>query len=295
MTHDSKLITPLIVIVGETGSGKSQLAMELARRFNGEIICADSWTVYRGFDIGTAKSSSQERELVKHHLLDIVDAKDGFNAALFKRLALDSIADIESRGKLPILAGGTGLYIDSVLYDFSFLPVATDTERAIRNNLTLSELLTEAATIGIDLEGIDIRNKRRVIRALETGGQRPSNTEMRSNTLVIGVRVTKDDLRQRITNRVNNMFAAGLEQEVKTLKVKYGWGAEPMKGIGYREWREYYEGHQNIEVTKERIISASMNLAKRQRTWFKRNNSIHWVNDPLEAVELATMFLNKKQ
>src|SRR5579884_573827 len=112
---------PLVVIVGETASGKSSLGMALAERFNGEIICADSWTVYREFDIGTAKPTLQDQELIRHHLLDVADPKVGFNAVLFQRLAKNAIADIAARQKLPIMVGGTGLYIDSVLYDYSFL------------------------------------------------------------------------------------------------------------------------------------------------------------------------------
>ncbi len=221
-------IAPLLVIVGETGSGKSQLAMKLAGRFNGEIINADSWTVYKGFDIGTAKPSVQERELIRHHLLDIVDANEGFNAALFKGLALEAIADIENRGKLPILAGGTGLYIDCVLYDYGFLPAAPAAERTRRSQQSLSDLLLEAQRAQISLDGIDTRNKRRVIRALETGGQRPSNTSLRPNTLILGVRTNRDDLRQRITGRVEKMVLGSLEQEVYTLKNRYGWNTEPM-------------------------------------------------------------------
>ncbi len=288
-------IGPLIVIVGETASGKSQFAMDIAQRFDGEIISADSWTVYRGFDIGTAKPSRQDRTRVKHHVIDVAEANDGFNAALFKTLALKAVEDIQQRGKLPILVGGTNLYIDSVVYDYSFLPPVSPQVREARNKQVLSELLQEADEAGINMDGIDTRNKRRVIRALESGGQRPTNTELRPNTLLIGIHTDRETLRNRITERVDKMFARRLEQEVKTLSQKYGWDSEPMKGIGYREWREYYEGSKTLTETREQIISASMNLAKRQRTWFNRNNSIHWVNDLSEAVDLATTFLNKKQ
>src|SRR3989344_4657037 len=170
----------LLVIVGETASGKSKLALELARKFNGEIISADSWTVYRGFDIGTAKPSETERAQSPHHLIDIVYPNDGFNAAEFKRLATEAIQDISTRGKLPILVGGTVLYLDSILYNYGFLPAVGKAERAARNAQTLEELLTEARAADIDLTNIDERNKRRVIRALETQGQRPTASKMRS-------------------------------------------------------------------------------------------------------------------
>ena len=124
---------PLIVIVGETGSGKSALAMEIAELFDGEIISADSWQVYIGFDIGTAKPSQVEQSQVPHHLIDIVNAPDGFNAALFKQLAQAAIIDIQSRGRMPILVGGTGLYVDSVLYDYGFLPTVHSSPQARQN------------------------------------------------------------------------------------------------------------------------------------------------------------------
>jgi tRNA dimethylallyltransferase len=285
--------SPVIAVIGETASGKSAVGLELARRFNGEIIAADSWTVYRDFNIGTAKPSEAEQKEIRHHLIDIVDAPDGFNAAQFKKLALTAIEDIESRGKLPIIVGGTGLYVYGVLYDYSFMPPGPAELRAKRNGMTIEELLAEIQAEGISTEGVDIRNKRRLIRLLESGGQRPVNSELRSNSLILGLRLDRDNLKQRVAQRVDTMLAAGLEQEVKQLSEKYGWDVEPMKGIGYREWREYYGGSQNLELTRQRIVSATMQLAKRQRTWFKRNASIQWADDPSTVVDLATTFLNK--
>lgn len=284
---------PLIVIVGETASGKSALAMEVAEQFDGEIIGADSWTVYKGFDIGTAKPSVAERARVPHHLFDIVDARAGFSAAEYKRLALTAINDITSRGKLPILVGGTGLYVDSVIFDYSFLPPATPEIRAELNALTIEQLLDKIKDEEIDTLGIDLRNKRRLIRLLETNGVRPDQSELRPNTLIIGVRVTREELQARIIARTDAMFAAGLKDEVAKLAQKYGWSVEPMKGIGYREFYEYFSGSQTLEETRARIISSCLNLAKRQRTWFKRNNGIQWISKQAEAVELITTFLNK--
>jgi tRNA dimethylallyltransferase len=283
----------LLVIIGETASGKSAVAMELARLLDGEIIGADSWTVYREFNIGTAKPSAAERAKLPHHLFDIVDAPDGFNAALYKTLAMDAIADVQGRGKLPILVGGTGLYIDSVVFDFEFMPPGKPGERERRNGMTMDDLLAEAAAEGVSLEGVDVRNKRRIIRALETGGMQPKSSKMTENTIVIGIATARDDLRDRITRRVDSMLNAGLKLEVQGLALKYGWDVEPMKGIGYREWREYFEGTQTLEETRERIISSTMKLAKRQRTWFKRNSSIHWINNREEIVDIATTLLNK--
>lgn len=285
--------SPLVVIVGETASGKSALAMELARQFNGEIINADSWSVYRGFDIGTAKPSIGDRARIPHHLIDVADPRIGFSAAEYKRLALAAIVDITSRGRLPILVGGTGLYIDSVIFDYSFLPPAAPEVRMAYNKLTIGELLRKAAEAGIDTSGIDIRNKRRIIRLLETDGALATRNELRHNTLIIGLQIPRDTLRMRVTKRVDAMLATGLEQEVVRLGAKYGWGVEPMKGIGYREFHDYFNGVQTIEQTRDRIINATMNLAKRQRTWFKRNNGIQWTSKQADAVDLITTFLNK--
>lgn len=286
-------MSPLVVIVGETASGKSALALELAEKFDGELICADSWTVYRGFDIGTAKPSSEERLRVPHHLLDVADPTEGFSVVLFQKLAMQAIAGITARGKLPIMVGGTGLYIDSILFEYGFLPATNPEVRAELNALSLTELLDRAETLGLDTTGIDLRNKRRVIRLIENNGLRPTRHPMRENSLVIGLTTEREKLRERITVRVDNMLAAGLEAEVRQLTERYGWEAEPMKGIGYREWQSYLAGVQNLDEIRLRIIKATMDLAKRQRTWFKRNSSIQWLSDRSNAVEIVTTYLNK--
>lgn len=284
--------TKLLVIVGTTASGKSDLALKIAKAYRGEIISADSWTVYKGFDIGTAKSTTTQQKAVKHHLLDVREATDGFNAPMFKELAEKAIKDIQRRGKLPILAGGTGLYIDSVLYDFGFLPSVSTEERQKFNQMSLPELLEIAQLQAIDLTDIDIRNKRRVIRAIEAKGEKPTKKELRPDTLVVGLRLEPEQLKLRIEKRVDAMLAAGLEQEVKSLADKYGWDAEPMKGIGYREWRDYFAGGQDAEQTRARIISATNNLAKRQRTWFKRNPDIQWFSSAAAAYNFVHKILS---
>lgn len=285
-------VAPLIVIVGETASGKSALGLELAERFNGEIICADSWTVRRGVDIGTAKPTAEEQSRVPHHLLNVVDPDGDFTAAVFKDMALAAIDDITARGKLPLLVGGTGLYIDSVLYDFGFLEAGDRTRRLELNRLTIAELLAEIKGQGIALGDVDTRNKRRLIRLLETGGARPTKASLRGNTLVLGIRTDRETLRQRITARTDQMLTDGLEQEAKGLARQYGWDCEALKGVGYREWREYFAGTQGLAETRQRIIKSTLDLAKRQRTWFRRNDSIHWLDDRSKAVELITTFLN---
>jgi tRNA dimethylallyltransferase len=286
-------MSPLVVVVGETASGKSVLALELAERFNGELICADSWTVYQDFDIGTAKPSAAEQAAVPHHLLDVANPAEGFSAVIFQKLAKQAIADISGRGKLPIMVGGTGLYIDSVLFNYGFLPPSDPALRVALNELTLDELHARAIELGLDTTGIDLQNKRRVIRLIENNGARPTKHDLRGNTLVLGLSTEREQLQARITARVDAMLAAGLENEVQILAQRYGWGAEPMKGIGYREWCEYFEGTTDIAQTRARIIKATMDLAKRQRTWFKRNSSIQWLSDRSKNVDIVTTFLNK--
>lgn len=293
VTGTSQKPAPLLVIVGETASGKTGLAIELAERLNGEIICADSWTVRRGLDIGSAKPTPEERARVPHHLLDVVGPDEDFTAAVFKRLANQTISDIAGRGKLPIMVGGTGLYIDGVIYDFDFLPAGDRQAREELNRLSIAQLLERIRHLKIDLKGIDIRNKRRLIRLIETRGQRAGRQPLRDNTLIIGLKTDRAVLEQRIISRLDQMLADGLEAEVRSLEERYGWEAEGLKGIGYAQWKGYFEGRQSLPETRSKIIKATFEYAKRQRTWFKRNKSIRWFQTPVntdEIVEVITTF-----
>lgn len=288
-------LSPLVVVVGETASGKSALALKLAQEFNGEIICADSWTVRREVNIGTAKPTAGERALVPHHLLNVASPCEDFTAAVFKKLANEAISGIAKRGKLPIMVGGTGLYIDGVIYDFGFLPAGDRQAREELNKLSNQELLDKIRELGLELGDIDSRNKRRLIRLIETGGAVPTKKELRGSTLVIGLQPDRQELKNRIEARVDAMLSAGLEAEVKALSARYGWDCEALKGIGYAEWRDYFLGVQNLTETRQKIIKNTLDLAKRQRTWFKRNKSIHWFSTPVnwhDIVELITTFLS---
>lgn len=249
--------SPLVVIVGETASGKSSLALKLAKKFDGEIISADSRTIYKGMDIGTAKPGELEQTQVRHHLLDIVEPDRIFNAAEFKNLATSAIEDIHRRGKLPIMVGGTGLYVDAILYDFAFSQPGS--ERDPKN----PRHLKSTGTI--------------------------SRRTLRPNTLIIGLKADRDELEKRIEKRVEAMFKRGLVSEVERLSNVYGWEAPGLQAIGYKEFKT----GQTPEETKMNIIRHTLQYAKRQRTWFKRNKSIHWKEKQIEAVELTTTFLNK--
>lgn len=288
---------PLLVIVGSTASGKTDLAIRLAEKLNGEIICADSWTVRRGVNIGTAKPTAREQARVPHHLLDVVDPDGDFTAAVFKRLALAMIDEITAKGKLPIMVGGTGLYVDGVIYDFNFLPPADPALREELNDLQIPDLLEKIDDLGIELGSVDTRNKRRLIRLIETNGAAQTRQELRANTLVLGLKTDRATLRARVETRVDNMLAAGLEVEVRDLVERYGWQAEALKGVGYAQWKGYFEGQDSLDITRQKIIKATLDLAKRQRTWFKRNKSIHWFTTPVnwtKAVDTVTTFLSSK-
>ncbi len=285
----------LLVVVGETASGKSALALKLAQQFDGEIICADSWTVRREVDIGTAKPSVAEQAMVPHHLLDVAGPCEDFTAAVFQRLANQAIKDIADGGKLPIMVGGTGLYIDGVLYNYGFLPAGDRGERTTLNEMSTDELLAKIDELGIDPSDVDKRNKRRLIRLIETDGARPSRQELRANTLIIGLRPDREELKQKIISRTDAMLADGLEAEVRQLSQRYGWGCEALKGVGYAQWRGYFEGTQTLAETRQKIIKATLDLAKRQRTWFKRNNCVQWFSTPVkwpDVVDIVTTFLD---
>lgn len=280
---------PLLVIVGETASGKTSLAIDLAAKLNGEIICADSWTVRREVNIGTDKPDITAMKGIKHHLLDVVGPDEDFTAAVFKRLAIDAIEDIYSRAKLPIMVGGSGLYIDSVLFNYGFLDAGDRTKRVRLNNMTLDELIVSIKKQGLSLEGVDLRNKRRLIRVLESEGRNSTKEPLRKNTLVIGVMRARYELENSVKKRIDEMINSGLEQEVEQLVLKYGWECEALKGVGYKEWQGYFNGYYDIEETKQKIYRSTMNLAKKQRTWFKRNKSIHWCQQPVKMEEVVDL------
>lgn len=290
------IVSPLVVIVGATATGKTDLAIKLAKEFGGEIVSADSWLVRREANIGTAKPKDNELKEVRHHMIDVISPCEDYSAARYKLEASNSLDDIWGREKLPILVGGTGLYIDSILYNYSFLPASSPETRNKLNSMTLKELIKYATHKGLPLNLIDQRNKRRVIRLIETEGEIPKRGALRNNTLIIGLSATKDQQYERIENRVQGMIDNGLEEEVYYLSKKYGWDCEALKGIGYHEWKLYFEGSQMVVDIKKRIIKDTLMLAKRQNTWFKRNKSIHWLATPVKYAyvdELVTTFLSK--
>lgn len=283
---------PLLVIVGPTASGKSALAMRIARAYGGEIIAADSRTVYRGMDIGTAKPTAKDQLEVPHHVLDVVNPSQPFSAAEFKRLAVKAIDDISARGKLPILVGGTGLYVDAVLFDYQFSAPADAALRAHLQNMSIDQLQDMCRKKDIDLP-TNSHNKRHLIRAIETNGQSGAKKELRSDTLVVGITTNKETLRRRIVKRVRQMIEQGVLEEVKEVGARYGWQGEALKGNVYRIFRRVIEEGASIDAAIEELAQSDLNLAKRQMTWFKRHKHIVWSENPDELLKEVDTFLKQ--
>jgi tRNA dimethylallyltransferase len=282
---------PLLAIVGETATGKSSLALKLAQKLDGEIVCADSRTVYSGANIFTATPSRDDQATIPHHLLSIVRPDQTCTAFEFKQLAVAAIDDIGKRGKLPMLVGGSGLYIDAVLFDFSFAPKASPARRIELDILTTEELAKQTSQQESG-QTVDSKNRRHMIRFLETGGTPRQALRLRPNTLVIGLRRPRSELRLRIEQRVELMFRAGLRREIDELVAAYGWDNPLIAGGVSALFQAYERGEVSMGEVKRQFVKKDLALAKRQRTWFKRNPYIEWFEDSLAAEQRVQKFLN---
>lgn len=285
----AKVEDKLLVIVGQTASGKTSLAIKLAEQFDGEIICADSRTVYKGADIGTAKPTELEQKQIRHHLLDIVEVGELFSVADFKRLADEAIADISARGKLPILVGGSGLYIDAVIYNYEFRKTVDDSVRDAFKDATIEELQSELIKRKINIPE-NSQNKRYLIRSLEAGSQKITHSEIRKNTLILGLDVDTKDLRCRSIKRTQHMFKDGLVDETRTLGRRFGWDARVLKAPAYVAGHSVIVQSQNEAMAIEQCVALDLKLAKKQRTWFRRNKHIVWV-DAAQAQSVVHDFM----
>ena len=282
---------PLIVIVGQTASGKTRLAIEVALRCNGEIICADSMTIYRNMNIGTAKPSTEEQERVKHHLLDIVDPNEKFTVHDFKVRAQKAIEEIIDRGKVPILVGGSGLYVDAVLYDYQFRPSAPSSIREKYEKYSVEELQVELIARGIPMPE-NSNNKRYLIRSAEVGSQAPTEHKIRPNTYIFGINIDPTEQKIRSKRRLEEMLEEGLADEVRSLGELYGWDIAPMQAPSYKAFGGFIRNEYEIGEAQEKCLQYEAQIAKKQRTWFKRNKSIQWYSDPSKIVEISTTILN---
>lgn len=269
---------PLVVIVGPTASGKTALAVELAQKFDGEIICADSRTVYKGMDIGTAKPTHEERSRVPHWGLDLVEPGERFTASDFQVYANQKIQEIRARRKVPFLVGGTGLYIDALLFDYQFGADADPDVRSKLEELSISELYKYCSDNNVTIPE-NSKNKRYVIRAIEQNGinNRRSDTPV-ANSIIVGITTNSTILRSRIEHRAEQLFANGMVNEAKILGKKYGWKSEAMTGNIYPLVHQYLEGTISSDELVEKFIVSDWRLAKRQITWLKRNSHIKWMD-----------------
>jgi len=286
----NKSKTPIIAIVGPTASGKTSLGIAIAKLIGGEILCCDSRTVYKGMTIGTSAPSQKEQSGIPHHLLEIREPDKQINAAQFKEICFSTIENIKSRGKIPILVGGSGLYIDSIIFNYSYEPQDTVLRDSLANK-TLDELQKIISEKNLELP-INEKNPRHLISTIMNKG-RDKDRELIDDCLVIGISVDREVLVSSIKARTERMIKQGLESEVRALVDRYGWDIEPMRSIGYMEFKGYIENKINKDELKALINKDTFNYAKRQKTWFKRNKNIHWIEEQSEVVDLITTYLNK--
>lgn len=296
--------TPLpIFIAGPTASGKSALALHLAEQLNGEIISVDSMQVYRGLDIGTAKPSLEEQQRIQHHLIDVSELTESFDAARFCQLATIALKEIQGRGHVPIFCGGTGLYFKAFLEGLGEAPPSDKNLRAQLETTPLQSLLEELKTSDpITYEKIDRQNPRRVVRAIEvirlTGkpysAQRARWTapEQNQSPNLFGLQRDPADLRERIDRRVDEMFRNGLVEETRRL-LDSGLERNPtaMQAIGYRQVVEHLKGERSLPETIELVKIKTRQFARRQMTWFRHQLNLQWLT--LERGEAISETANK--
>lgn len=280
---------PLAGIVGPTASGKTDLALALAERLPVEIVVADSRQVYRGMDIGTAKPDARARALVPHHLVDVVDPDEPFTVADWLERARQVIAEIAARGRMPLLVGGTGLYVSALVdgHDYAAQPWSPEVRHRLGDELEADGLDPLVARLR-DLdpsaaEAIDVRNPRRVLRALERaevvgGGVIPRAEPYPGRVALIGVERPREVLYRRIDERAAWLFANGLLDEVRALRAKgYGADLRPMTGHGYAEATAVLAGEWTLERAVESTARRTRQYAKRQLTWFRRDPRLLWI------------------
>ncbi len=289
--------TKIVVIVGPTASGKSDLGIRLAQKYNGEIISADSRQVYRGLDIGTGKINKKEQGLVPHYLLDVASPKTIFTVTKFQKLGKQAIQKIIKNKKIPIIVGGTGQYIDALVYETTLPEVPPNFKlRAKLEKLTTEQLFNRLQKLDpVRATSIDPHNPRRLIRALEiiTATGRPiSPAKKESSYEIMWLGLNPKDREKRIAQRLTKRFKQGMIKEVQNLKLSKKRLAE--LGIGYREIPRYLSGEISKKEMESLVLLAETQYAKRQMTWFKRNAHIHWVRNFTQAARLVDKFILEK-
>ena len=291
-------MTRVIVVIGPTSVGKTKMGVELAKAMNGEVISGDSMQIYKGMDIGTAKVTEQEMSGIDHHCINILEPTDEYSVKDFQDAVRFQIDDITRRGKLPIIVGGTGLYIKAALYDYEFSEtkdnheIFRDKYKDYDNEQLYQHLINIDEKSALELHP---HNRQRVLRAIEIfeeTGQKKSDIEALQqhvclyDAYFVGLTIERELLYNRINQRVDAMKEQGLEKEVTDL---YYQGLErsnqSMKAIGYKEWFDYFEGIIDKETVYENIKKHSRQYAKRQYTWFKNQFDVHWYNVQIDNFE----------
>lgn len=290
----------VVCVVGPTAAGKTAFSIELAKAVDGEVVSADSRQVYRGLDIGTGKVTEAEMHGVPHHMLDVADPQEVFSAADFVRRGREALADIVARGKVPIIAGGTGFYIDALLGRVSLADVPPNP--AVRKRLAgynLGKLQNELQKLDPErYETIDTKNPRRLIRAIEVAHALGKNLHPEHaslyNTLWFGIILPQTKLKERIQARLTARLDAGMLDEAKRLHAE-GLAYERMEELGleYRYMARHLHGDMSFDQMQEQLEREIWKYAKRQMTWFKRNPDIHWLNPSEKEATIARvkMFL----
>lgn len=305
----------IVAVAGPTAVGKTKFAIEIAKKFNGEIVSCDSMQLYKYMDIGSAKPTEEEIAQVKHHLIDFIDPRDDFSVAQYQSLAKKAIKDILNREKLPVISGGTGLYLNSIIYEMDFSRSCRDIDyrkelehiAAQQGSQALHNMLKRA-----DKEAslsIHPNNTKKIIRALERIHQgegkikafKDIKQETRDyDTVIIGLTRNRQELYERINQRVDVLMQTGLLDEVKALLDK---GLTPehisMKAIGYKEIMDYFLGKYDLETAVDKVKKNTRHYAKKQLTWFRRYDKIKWYNisdfnDDEDALESIVKWLEKK-
>jgi len=284
----------VLVIVGPTAVGKTDFGIECAALFNGEIISGDSIQIYKGLNIGSAKPTVSEQSRARHHLIDIKEADENYSVKQFQELGRSCIKDISERNRLPIIVGGTGLYIKACLYDYVFFDEdENDYQYPDLSNDELYELLRQKDPEA--LEKIHVNNRKRLIRALnifEKHHQGISSIKKQQehkpiyDALIIGLTADKETLYQRINRRVDKMMEEGLIKEIDGLLEKgISFSDQSMQGIGYKEFKAYYDKEKSLEECVEEVKINSRHFAKRQYTFFKNQLDVNWYTDKKEALK----------
>lgn len=285
----------IVVIVGPTASGKTAISIEVAKQLNGEIISSDSMQVYKEMNIGTAKVTKEEMQGIKHYLIDVVSPEERYTVSDFKQAAEKSIQEILKKGKVPIIVGGTGLYVNSLIYGIEYQDMQFDEKyrdelmKKAETENGLRELYKEAVKIDEEaMSKISSNDKKRIIRVLEiyksTGKTKTEleflsrQKEIEYDYKVFGMLMDRQKLYNRINVRVDSMIEQGLIKEVDELYQKYKKFPTAMQGLGYKEVIEYFNGILTKEEMIEKIKQESRRYAKRQMTWFRRNQNIHWLD-----------------